>query len=126
MLVEGWKKQENQFEDYQFRSGTPGPTTPSAGESAGACFNRFFTDEVWDLLMQETNRFAGQVRASVTSPTFRPWHDVDREEICRHNDGYVSCHGWRCVGHSSTAHAGAEESDAISEVQANLEVPAPQ
>ena len=81
VLVEGWKKQENQFEDYQFRGGTPGPTRPSAGESASACFNRFFTDEVWDLLVQETNRFAAQVRATLTSPTSRPWHDVDREEI---------------------------------------------
>ena len=30
-----------------------GPTTPSTGQSASACFGRFFTDEVWDLLVEE-------------------------------------------------------------------------
>ena len=34
VLVDGWKKQENMFERYQFQGATPGPATPSAGESA--------------------------------------------------------------------------------------------
>ena len=38
--------------------------------------------------MEETNRFAAQVRATLTSPSSRPWHDVDRDD-----DGYVSGHG---------------------------------
>ena len=81
VLVEGWAKQDNVFADYPFRGGTPGPTTPSAGESAGACFGRFFTEEVWDLLVRETNRFAAQVRAELTSSSPRPWHDVDKDEM---------------------------------------------
>ena len=81
ILVNGWKQQENVFTRYPFQGATPGPTTPSSGESASACFNRFFTDEVWDLLVEETNRFAAQVRATLTSPSSRPWHDVDREEM---------------------------------------------
>ena len=50
VLLEGWKKQENVFTNHPFSGHSPGPTKPSSGESAGACFNRFFTDEVWDLL----------------------------------------------------------------------------
>ena len=34
-----------------------------------------------DLLVEQTNRFATEERATVTSPSCRPWHDVDREEV---------------------------------------------
>ena len=38
---------------------TPGPTTPvDSSMSAVDLFCRFFTDEVWDLIVFETNRFA--------------------------------------------------------------------
>ena len=81
ILVNGWKKQENVFTDFPFNSATPGPTTPSAGASASECFGRFFTDEVWDLLVEETNRYAAQVRSTIASPSARPWHDIDRAEM---------------------------------------------
>ena len=81
ILVNGWKKQENVFTDFPFNGATPGPTTPAAGASASECFGRFFTDEVWDLLVEETNRYAAQVRSTIASPNARPWHDIDRVEM---------------------------------------------
>ncbi len=62
MLLEGWKKQENSFTTFPFMGGTPGPVTPSNGESCRECFERFFTSAVWVLLVTETNRFAAQGR----------------------------------------------------------------
>ena len=62
-------------------SSTPGPSTPSARESASAYFGRFFNDEVWDLLVEETNRYANKSRSSQTSPRPRPWHDAIKEEM---------------------------------------------
>ena len=36
-------------------------------------FEMFFTPEVWDLLVLETNRYADQVRQGIVSPQARPW-----------------------------------------------------
>ena len=44
VLVEGWKNKDNSFTRFPFVSPMPGPSTPSTGESAKACFCRFFTD----------------------------------------------------------------------------------
>ena len=52
----------------------PGPTLPSTGESASACFGRFFTDK---LLVVETNRFAVQFIVSQSASRPRLWHDVN-------------------------------------------------
>ena len=38
VLVEGWKKQENQFTSFPFMGATLGPTRPSSGVSALAAF----------------------------------------------------------------------------------------
>ena len=61
--------------DYEF---TPGPTSPDvcsgATLSSADLFNRFFSDNVWDLLVVETNQFAAQSVISSLQP--RPWHDV--------------------------------------------------
>ena len=81
MLKGPWQKQENVFTEYPFCGPTPGPTVPSSGESASACFKRFFTDEVWTLLVTETNRYAAQCRAASTTSTQRPWHDITKEEM---------------------------------------------
>ena len=32
-------------------------------------------------LVEETNRYAGQVRSTVASPRARPCHDIDRDEM---------------------------------------------
>ena len=54
---------------------------PRLSTSCWCLFQQLFTDEVWDLLVEETNRVATQERVTVTSPSCRPWHDVDREEM---------------------------------------------
>ena len=81
ILVDGWKKQANVYTKFPFAGPIPGPTLPSTDESASACFSRFFTDEVWELLVVETNRFAAQFRASQSASRPRPWHDVTEEEM---------------------------------------------
>ena len=41
--------------------------------------NRFFTNEVWDLLVTETNRYAALNISSASRP--RPWQPVTNEEM---------------------------------------------
>ena len=69
------------FTKIPFVGSTPGPTTTSTRESARACFNRFYTDEVWDLLVTETNLYAEQSRRTLNSPTPRSWHDTTKDEM---------------------------------------------
>ena len=86
-----WQKQENVFTEYPFCGPTPGPTVTSSGESASARFERFFTDEVWTLLVTETNRYAAQCRAASTTPTQRPLHYITKEEMkaYAHGNGHL-------------------------------------
>ena len=60
----------------------PGPSSP-VDDSASAVdlFCRFFTDEVWDLLVAETNRYAARCRQQNTHPRERPWTDVTVVEM---------------------------------------------
>ena len=62
---------------------TPGPTssevTSGANLKAVDLFNRFFTDDVWDLLVEETNRFAAFNIG--TSPHARPWKEVSKDKM---------------------------------------------
>ena len=74
-------KKENEYTSFPFAGPTPGPTSPSGGLSASACFSRFIIDDVWDLLVEETNRYAASCRQSGTHRRPRPWHDVTREEM---------------------------------------------
>ena len=76
-----WQKIENEYTSFPFTGPTPGPASPSGGLSASACFSRFITDDVWDLLVQETNRYAASCRQGSTHRRPRPWHDVTREEM---------------------------------------------
>ena len=47
--------------------------------SALELFERFFTQEAWDLLVQETNRNANLVTGS--TPNSRPWNGTNVEEM---------------------------------------------
>ena len=61
---------------------TPGPTSVavrSDGLTAGQLFCRCFTDEVWDLLVMETNCHADAVRG--TTPHSRPWTTITVDEM---------------------------------------------
>ena len=62
-------------------SKTPGPTSIcfSSESSPLQLFSQFLTDEVFDLLVVETNRYAGTVCG--TSSHARPWTDVTVQEM---------------------------------------------
>ena len=66
-----WKKEESNALYYNYHN-TPGPT--GSDVTAIELFSRFFTAEVWDLLVQETNRYASE-NVSHT-PHARPWEDA--------------------------------------------------
>ena len=44
-------------------------------------FCRFFTDDVWQLLVSETNKYAAHCKQQSTHTSPRPWHDISREEM---------------------------------------------
>ena len=77
-----WNKAEPVRTVFSY-SLTPGPTSlevaPGSYLRAVDLFNLFFTDEVWDLLVLETNRFAA-LNLSHT-PRARPWQDITKDEM---------------------------------------------
>ena len=64
---------------YRYRE-IPGSTVPFDDDTtAVSLFYRYFTDEVWNLLVTETNRYA---QANLSSmPHARAWTDVTIEEM---------------------------------------------
>ena len=80
-VEERWEKKESTSFVYPCRSAA-GPTTPLAtlqDETALDLFCRFFTDDVWQLIVDETNRYASANTAS--TPHAWPWSDVTIPEI---------------------------------------------
>jgi hypothetical protein len=78
---ERWEKKEATSFVYQYRSAA-GPTAPVStlqNETALDLFCRFFTDEVWQLIVDETNRYAAANTSS--TPHARPWSDVTIPEM---------------------------------------------
>lgn len=76
-----WQKKEATSFVYPYRSAA-GPTAPVStlqNETALDLFCRFFTDEVWQLIVDETNRYASANTAS--TPHARPWSDVTIPEM---------------------------------------------
>ena len=76
-----WNRSEPVQDHFRYKL-NPGPTStdifPGASLSAVDLFNRFFTNEVWELLVVETNRYAA---LSSNAPGTRSWHDVVVEEM---------------------------------------------
>ena len=64
---------------YRYRE-IPGSTVPfDDNTNAASLFCRYFTDEVWNLLVTETNRYA---QANLSSmPNAHKWTDVTTEEM---------------------------------------------
>ena len=76
---ENWVKLEPNSYCYQYTK-TPGPTLPFTDDTTALdIFSRYFTHEVWDLLVTETNRYA-QANLSHT-PSARAWTDVTTDEM---------------------------------------------
>ena len=79
-VVDGtWEKREPTPTHYNFNE-IPGPSSDIDRNSNPAqLFCRFFTDEVWDLLVEETNKYANANTS--TAPHARPWNDTTVPEM---------------------------------------------
>ncbi len=77
--VSKWKKEESEAVSYPYTM-TAGPTMRLDSDvTPGELFSTFFADDVWDLIVQETNRYA---YANVGhTPHARPWEDVTTPEM---------------------------------------------
>ena len=64
LLLEGpWKKEESNSLIFPYQGSEPGPTTSiDTCTSVADIFSRFFTDNVWGLLVSETNKYAAHCR----------------------------------------------------------------
>ena len=73
-----WKKREPY---HTFKNcAEPGPTTPTLPDTPALEYLQlFFTDNVWEHLVSETNRYAFQI--DKTSPTPRHWEEVTIKEM---------------------------------------------
>ncbi len=77
-----WEKVEGNNIVHTFSGPQPGPEQPiSSDANAINLFLRFFTIEAFDLVVEETNRFALQCRSQHISAHTRPWHNITREEL---------------------------------------------
>ena len=74
-----WVKAEPNSYCYQYTQ-TPGPTQQFTDRTTALeFFTKYFTDDVWNLLVTKTNRYA---HANVSSgPHSRAWNDVTIDEM---------------------------------------------
>jgi len=81
-VTDNWQKQEPSSCSYPYQK-TPGSTLPFPdGTTKVDLFNRFFTPEVWDLLVSETNRYAeANLPSHSSKPSARTWENVTAEEM---------------------------------------------
>ena len=77
-------------------------------------------------LLRKPRVFAAQVRATLTSQSPRPWHDVDRDEIKAILGMMMATAMDILVYLTSTAHTQAKKVDVTAEVSADLTVHTPQ
>ena len=76
-----WQKKELLSLNFLYCK-TPGPTTPIsilANESPSDLSCWYITDDVWKLIVEETNRYASA--NVVQTPNARPWHNTTVSEI---------------------------------------------
>ena len=74
-----WVTQEPTSYCYSYTK-TPGPTTDFSDDTTPLqFFMLFFTDEVWDLLVTETNKYANNNQS--TKPTPRAWNNITSDEM---------------------------------------------
>ncbi len=75
-----WKKEEPTSFVCQYAK-KPGPTSPSVSSQStpGDLFYRFFTDEVWELIVVETNRYANSFVANNSGSG--AWIDTTENEL---------------------------------------------
>ena len=78
-----WKKVVGPTSVSHIYQQTPGVTCSSLTSTSTPLelFNQFFTPEVWDLMVQETNRYAASTIAASTARSTRPWTDTTVQEL---------------------------------------------
>ena len=81
MVSDDWSVAEPTSHQFTYTK-THGATSAaicSGNQNAGDLFCRFFTEEVWDLIVSETN---GHAQTFVnTTPTNQPWVSVSVSEM---------------------------------------------
>ena len=74
-----WVRAESSAFCYNYEC-SPGPTSAfDTNSTVLDVFSKFFTDEVWDLLVTETNHYADDTR--IVSPSYRAWQPISIEEM---------------------------------------------
>ena len=85
VLLGDWKREESSALYFPFAGPQPGPVTAVTDDAAPLeVFERYFTSEVWDLIVDETNRYAATCReaqGATRAGRRRPWVDVTVEEM---------------------------------------------
>ena len=81
ILAGPWLKRESEGFAWRYSGPTPGPSQPvDTSMSASELFARYFTDEVWQLIVDETNRYAASCRQNLSDHS-RPWTPVTVADI---------------------------------------------
>ena len=81
ILTGPWLKRESEGFPWLYSGPTPGPSQPvDTSMFASELFARYFTDEVWQLIVDETNRFAASCRQNLSDHS-RPWTPVTVADI---------------------------------------------
>ena len=81
ILAGPWLKRESEGFPWLYSGPTPGPSQPvHTSLSASELFTRYFTDEVWQLIVDETNRYAASCRQNLSDHS-RPWTPVTVADI---------------------------------------------
>ena len=76
------RREESTDLNYSFDGANAGPSTPvDSSMSEMVIFCRFYTNEVWDLLTTDTNRYAAGFRGQCLHTSHRPWNDVTVTEM---------------------------------------------
>ena len=85
VLLGTWKKEESNALSFNFAGPPPGPVEPVTSDTTIVdVFYRYFTPEVWELLVVETNHYGAgcrEVQAPTRAGRRRPWQDVTVEEM---------------------------------------------
>ena len=76
-----WQKRESEGFAWRYIGPEPGPSQPvDISMSAYELFSRYFTDEVWRLIVAETQRYAARCRQNLSQHS-RPWTPITIEGI---------------------------------------------
>lgn len=76
-ILTGWDKKKSSASVFPFAGVAAGPLAPvDNGTSNLDLFSHFFTNEVWDLLVAETNCYAARIRTQTPNTHQRPQTDV--------------------------------------------------